>query len=101
MDSKLEEQRFVIKFLLFEGEKPYHIFQWLQKSFSKACISHSNFYSWVSQFKEGKINMGGNPSPVTLQEVAIQFSISKASSHQILHEKLGMSMVSLNGCQNS
>ena len=27
---------------------------------------------------------------VTLQEVANQLSISKASAHQILHEKLGM-----------
>ena len=27
---------------------------------------------------------------VALQEVAYQFSISKASAHQILHEKIGM-----------
>ena len=38
MDSKLEEQRSVIKFLLYEGEKPCHIFQKLQKSFSKKHI---------------------------------------------------------------
>ena len=49
MDSKLEEQRSVIKSLLFEGEKPCHSFQKLQKGFSKACISHSTFYSYVSQ----------------------------------------------------
>ena len=54
MDSKLEEQRCVIKFLLLEGEKPSHIFQRLQKSFSKACTSRSTFYSWVSQFREGR-----------------------------------------------
>ena len=39
MRSKPEEQISVIKFLLSEGEKPCHIFQKLQKSFSKACIS--------------------------------------------------------------
>ena len=44
MDSKLEEQRSVIKFLLLEGEKPCHIFfQRLQKSFAKACISVQPF----------------------------------------------------------
>ena len=36
MGSKLKEQRSVIKFLLLEGEKPCHIFQRLQRSFSKA-----------------------------------------------------------------
>ena len=35
MDSKLEEQRSVIKFLLLESEKPGHIFQSLQNFFSK------------------------------------------------------------------
>ena len=30
---------------------------------------------------------------VTLQAIANQFSISKASVHQILHEKIGMSKV--------
>ena len=33
-DSKLEEQRSVLRFLLLEGEKPCYIFQRLQKSFS-------------------------------------------------------------------
>ena len=31
---------------------------------------------------------------VTLQEVANQFSIGKASAHQILHKKVGLSKVS-------
>ena len=35
MDSKLEEQRSEIKFLLLEGEKPCHIFQRLRKVFLK------------------------------------------------------------------
>ena len=39
MDSKPEEQRAVKQILLLEGEKPCHVFQKLQKSFSKACIS--------------------------------------------------------------
>ena len=33
MDSLLEEQRSVIKFLVAEGEKPCHIFQRLKKDF--------------------------------------------------------------------
>ena len=64
MDSKLEELRTVIKFLLFEGEKPYHIFQRLLKSFSKACISNSTFYSWVSQFREGRTSVRYKPRPL-------------------------------------
>ena len=39
MDCKLEEQKSVIKFLLLEDEKPCHIFQCLQKTFFKVCIS--------------------------------------------------------------
>ena len=35
MDSKLEGQRSVIKFLLLEGEKPCNIFQRLQIFFLK------------------------------------------------------------------
>ena len=58
MDSELENQRAVMKFLLLEGEKPCHIFQRLQKRFSKACISCSTFYSWVSQFREGRTSEG-------------------------------------------
>ena len=61
MDSKLEEQRSIIKPLLLEGEKPCHSFQRLKKMFSKACISHSPFYSWVSQFKEGRIRVRDKP----------------------------------------
>ena len=49
-DAKLEKQRAVIKFLLLEVKKPCHIFQRLQKSFSKARIFRSTFYSWVLQF---------------------------------------------------
>ena len=33
MDSRLEEQRSVIKLLLSEDEKPFHLFLRLQKSF--------------------------------------------------------------------
>jgi hypothetical protein len=33
MDSLLEEQRSVIKFLIAEGEKPCHIFHRLKKDF--------------------------------------------------------------------
>ena len=33
MDSKQQEQRSVIKFLLLDGEKPCHVIQRLQKSF--------------------------------------------------------------------
>ena len=62
MDSKLEEHRSVINLLLLEGDKPGHIFQWLQKSFSKACISCSTFYSWVSQFREGRESVRDKPS---------------------------------------
>ena len=51
MDSKLDELRSAIKILLLEGEKPCHIFQRLQKSFSKASIFRPTFYSLVSQFK--------------------------------------------------
>ena len=58
MDSKLEEQISVIQFL-----QPCHIFQSLQKSFSKACISSSTFYSWVSQFREGRTSMRDKPRP--------------------------------------
>ena len=43
MDSKLEEQRPVIKFLLSESEKPCHIFQKMQKSIFKACITVQTF----------------------------------------------------------
>ena len=57
MDSKLGEQRSVIKLLLLEGEKPCHIYQRLQKIFSKACVCCSTFYSWVSQFKKGRTNV--------------------------------------------
>ena len=35
IDSKLGEQRSVIKFLLLEGKESCHIFQRLQRSFSK------------------------------------------------------------------
>ena len=107
MDSKLEEQRCVIKFLFREGEK---LFQRLQKSFSKACIFYSNFSSWVSQLREGRPSMRGKPRPgrpakavaptmvaivkvfvnkdcrETLQEVANQFSIGKPSAHEIFHK---------------
>jgi transposase len=51
MDLLLEEQRFVIKFLVAEGEKPCHIFQRLKKRFSEKCVSCSTFYNWVSQFQ--------------------------------------------------
>ena len=78
----------------------------MQKSFSKACISHSTFYSWVSQFREGRTSLRDKPRPgrqaeavtstmladvevfvnkdcrVTLQELAKQLiSIGKASAH--------------------
>ena len=63
MDSKLEKQRSVIKLLLLEGQKPCDIFQSLQKSFFKACISRSTCYSWVSQFRERRTSMRDKPRP--------------------------------------
>ena len=63
MESTLEEQRSVIKILLLEGEKPCHIFQRLQKSFSKGCIPRSIFYSWVSRFREGRTSTRDQPRP--------------------------------------
>ena len=68
MDSKLEEQRSVIKSLLFESEKPCHSFQKLQKGFSKACISHSTFCSCVSQFREGRTSVRDKPRRGRLAE---------------------------------
>ena len=47
MDSKLEDQRSIIKFLLLGGEKPCNIFQRLQTSFSKTCMFRSTVYRWV------------------------------------------------------
>ena len=61
MDSKLEEQRSVIKFRLLEGGNLCHIFHRLQKSFSEAYISGSTFYSRVSQFREGKTSVRDKP----------------------------------------
>ena len=109
----LEEQRSVIKFLVSEGIKPCHIFQRLKKRFSDKCVSHSIFYNWVSQFREGRTSVCDRPRTgrpaeavanvkafvnknrrVTLEEVANKFSIGKASAHKILHEHLGMSKVS-------
>ena len=69
MDSKLEGQRSVIKFRHLEGEKPCHIFQRVQKSVSKACISCSTFYSWVSQFREGSTSMRDKLRPGRATEV--------------------------------
>ena len=116
-DSKLEEQRAVIQILLLEGEIPCHSFQRLQKSFSEACVYRLTFYSWISQFREDRTSVRPKSRPgrpaeavtptmlanvevfvnkdrrVTLQEVANQFSIGKASAHQILHETLGVSKV--------
>ena len=59
MDSKLEEEKSVIKFLLFEGVKPCHILQRLQSFFlfvlfSKVCLSILTVYSWVLQFRDGR-----------------------------------------------
>ena len=78
MDSKLEEQRPVIQFLLLEGKNPCHILQRLQKSwgfflfcfvflfvcffFSKACISRLSFYSWISPFRKDRTNVRVNNS---------------------------------------
>ena len=66
--TKLEEQRSLIKFLLLEGEKLRHIFQRLQTSFSKACISFSTFYSWVSQLREDMTSMREKLRPGRLVE---------------------------------
>ena len=63
MDSKLEEQRAVIKFLLLEGERPCQFFQRLQTSFCKACISPSTFYSWDSQCREVRATLKDKPRP--------------------------------------
>ena len=83
----LEEQRSVIKFLLLEGEKPSHIFERLQKSFSKACISRSTFYCWVSQFRsrqdkcEGQASTGRPAEAVTPTMVAnVEVFINKDRS---------------------
>ena len=57
MDYKLVEQRSLTKFLLLEGEKPCHIFQRLQKFFSKVCKSRITFYSWVSKFREDRASV--------------------------------------------
>ena len=61
---KLEEQ--------IEGEKPVHIFQRLQKSFSKACISYTAFYSWVSQFRARWV-----PKQLTEDQKASRVTIAK------------------------
>ena len=63
MDSLLEEQRSVIKFLFLEGEKYCHIFQRLQQILSKACISRSTFNSWILQFREDKTSVREKPWP--------------------------------------
>ena len=73
------------------------------------------FYSWVSQFEEGRTSIRDKPRPgrpavavtptvvanvevfvnkgcrVTLLTVANQFSILKASADQMLHEKISVS----------
>ena len=36
-------------------------FEGCSKVFSKACISHSTFYSWVSQFREGRTSTRDKP----------------------------------------
>ena len=61
MNSK--EHSSVIKFLLLKGEKPCYIFQRLQKSFSKACLACSTFYSLVSQIREGRTSVKDKPRP--------------------------------------
>ena len=63
VDSMLEEQRSVIKFLFLEGEKYCHIFQRLQQILSKACISRSTFNSWILQFREDKTSVREKPWP--------------------------------------
>ena len=104
MELELEEQRSVVKFLLLEGKKPCHIFQRLQKSFSKACVYRPTFYSWDSQFREGRTCVRDKPWParpaesmtptmvanievlvnkdrrVTLQEVANQFNSTRKAA---------------------
>ena len=64
--TKLEEQRSVD--LLLENEKPCHILQRLQKTFSEARISRSTFYSWVSQFRERRTSVWDKPRPRRLDE---------------------------------
>jgi hypothetical protein len=104
IDSLLEEQRSVIKFLVAEGEKPCNIFQRLKKRFSEKCVSRSIFYnlvSQISQFREGRTSVCDRPRTgrsaeavtptmvanvkafvnknrrVTLEEVANKFSIGR------------------------
>ena len=117
MDYKLVEQRSVIK-LLLEGKNLAIFFKGCRKVFSKACLSHSTFYSWISQFREDRTRLRDKPRPgqpakamtpemvandevfvnkdcrVTLQDVVNQFSICKVLAHQILYEKLGMNEIS-------
>ena len=51
MDSELDEQISVIKFLVLEGEN--------LATFSKVAefLSQSSFYSWVSQIKKGRTSV--------------------------------------------
>ena len=102
MSGKLEEQRYVIKFLLLESKKSLPQFQRLQKSFLKPDIPF-NLFSWVSQFREDRTSAKAKPMPgrpavaVTLQwrrmlrffsaKIAEVHCIGKASTHQILHKK--------------
>ena len=45
IDSELEEQRSVIRFLISEGKNPFHIFKSCRKVFKSLRISRSTFYS--------------------------------------------------------
>ena len=69
--AKLEEQRSVIKFRGCKTLPPY--FSKVAEKFFSAYISHSTFYSWVSQFTEGRTSVRDKSRPgrpaeaVTLQ----------------------------------
>ena len=97
MDYKLEEKRSVIKFLLLEGENLATFF----KGCSFERTGQARGTNLGHEARRGcdptlmaNVNVFVNKHRrMILQEVANQFSIGKASAHQILHEKLGISKV--------
>ncbi|GFY69673.1 HTH_48 domain-containing protein [Trichonephila inaurata madagascariensis] len=111
-NSKIEEQRSVIRFLTAEGEKPAAIHWRMVTVYGEKCVSDKSFRKWSAHFRSGRKSVGDDQRPgqantvitsdlidkvddlvrsdrrVTLRMLALKLDASYGTVWTIVHDSL-------------
>ena len=115
MESQNIEVRAVIKFLTKEGAKAKEIHQCMADVYGDSSPKYSTMAKWSAEFKHGRDSLEDDPRPgrpadvisqemidrvvlnnrrIKVAKLASECGISNGSVYTIIHEHLGMSIVS-------